>query len=138
MRELNETGYMSNRGRQNVASFLVDALEIDWRWGGAYFEQQLVDYDVASNWGNWAYQSGVGNDSRDNHFNVLSQAERYDGNAEYVRTWLPELADLPPEYAHRPWRMTESDQAAHGVELGIDYPRPMIDFEERYTELGRH
>ena len=137
MRELNETGYMSNRGRQNVASFLVDALEIDWRWGAAYFEQQLVDYDVASNWGNWAYQAGVGNDSRDNHFNVLSQAERYDGNAEYVRTWLPELADLPAEYAHRPWRMSDTEQAEHGVELGIDYPRPMIDFEERYTELGR-
>ncbi|WP_436901970.1 DASH family cryptochrome [Halovenus halobia] len=138
MRELNRTGYMSNRGRQNVASFLVDALEIDWRWGGAYFEQQLVDYDVASNWGNWAYQAGVGNDSRDNHFNVLSQAERYDDDAEYVRTWLPELADLPPEYAHRPWGLNDAEQAEYGVELGIDYPRPMIDFEQRYTELGRH
>ncbi len=138
MRELNQTGYMSNRGRQNVASFLVDALEIDWRWGAAYFEQQLVDYDVASNWGNWAYQAGVGNDSRDNHFNVLSQAERYDDAAEYVRTWLPELADLSPEYAHRPWRLDDAEQAEYGVELGIDYPRPMIDFEQRYTELGRH
>jgi len=137
MRELNRTGYMSNRGRQNVASFLADALEIDWRWGAAYFEQQLVDYDVASNWGNWAYQAGVGNDSRDNHFNVLSQAERYDGNAEYVQAWLPELAELPPEYAHQPWRMDKDEQATHGVELGIDYPRPMIDFEQRYTELGR-
>ena len=137
MRELNRTGYMSNRGRQNVASFLADALRIDWRWGAAYFEEQLVDYDVASNWGNWAYQAGVGNDSRDNHFNVLSQAERYDGNAEYVRTWLPELAELPPEYAHRPWRMDETEQAEHGVELGVDYPRPMIDFEDRYAELGR-
>ncbi|MXR51557.1 DASH family cryptochrome [Halovenus sp. WSH3] len=137
MRELNRTGYMSNRGRQNVASFLVDALEIDWRWGAAYFEQQLVDYDVASNWGNWAYQAGVGNDSRDNHFNVLSQADRYDGNAEYVRTWLPELADLPPEYAHRPWQLDDAERAEYGVELGIDYPRPMIDFEQRYAELGR-
>ena len=72
MRELNRTGYMSNRGRQNVASFLADALEIDWRWGAAYFEERLVDYDVASNWGNWAYQAGVGNDSRDDYFDVLS------------------------------------------------------------------
>jgi deoxyribodipyrimidine photo-lyase len=135
MRELDRTGYMSNRGRQNVASFLADALEVDWRWGAAYFEARLVDYDVASNWGNWAYQAGVGNDSRDNHFNVLSQAERYDGDAEYVRTWLPELADLPAAYAHRPWRMDEADQTAHGVHLGVDYPRPMIDVEARYDEL---
>jgi deoxyribodipyrimidine photo-lyase len=94
-----------------------------------------VDYDVASNWGNWAYQAGVGNDSRDNHFDVLSQAERYDSDAEYVRTWLPELAGLPAEYAHRPWRMDEQDQAAHGVHLGTDYPRPVIDVEARYAEL---
>jgi len=135
MRELNRTGYMSNRGRQNVASFLADALMVDWRWGAAYFEEQLVDYDVASNWGNWAYQAGVGNDSRDNHFNVLSQAERYDPEAEYVQTWLPELADLPPEYAHRPWTVGDQEQATYGVELGVDYPEPMIDLEERYTEL---
>jgi deoxyribodipyrimidine photo-lyase len=135
MRELNRTGYMSNRGRQNVASFLADALEIDWRWGAAYFEQQLVDYDVASNWGNWAYQAGVGNDSRDSHFDVCSQAEYYDDSAEYVRHWLPELDGLPPEFAHRPWRMSDAEQATYGVELGIDYPRPMIDIEARYSEL---
>ena len=135
MRELNRTGYMSNRGRQNVASFLVDALGIDWRWGAAYFEQQLVDYDVASNWGNWAYQAGVGNDSRDNHFNVLSQAERYDGNAEYVTTWLPELKELPPKYAHRPWRMDDQEAATYGLEIGVDYPASMIDIEARYREL---
>ncbi|MFB6281994.1 MAG: DASH family cryptochrome [Haloferacaceae archaeon] len=136
VRELNRTGYMSNRGRQNVASFLADALGIDWRWGAAYFEEQLVDYDVASNWGNWAYQAGVGNDSRDNHFDVLSQAERYDGDAAYVTTWLPELDGLPPAYAHRPWRMSDREQAEHGVELGADYPRPMLDVEARYEELG--
>jgi deoxyribodipyrimidine photo-lyase len=135
MRELARTGYMSNRGRQNVASFLADALGVDWRWGAAYFEEQLVDYDVASNWGNWAYQAGVGNDSRDGYFDVLSQAERYDGDAEYVKTWLPELSDLPPEYAHRPWRMDGGDQATYGVDLGVDYPRPMIDVESRYAEL---
>lgn len=135
MRELNRTGYMSNRGRQNVASFLADALGIDWRWGAAYFEQRLVDYDVASNWGNWAYQAGVGNDSRNNHFNVLSQADRYDADADYVTTWLPELQDLPPEYAHRPWRMTDDEQDRYDVDLGRDYPRPMIDLEARYAEL---
>jgi deoxyribodipyrimidine photo-lyase len=135
MRELARTGYVSNRGRQNVASFLADALGIDWRWGAAHFEERLVDYDVASNWGNWAYQAGVGNDSRDGHFDVLSQAEYYDADADYVTTWLPELAGLPPEYAHRPWRMSERDQADLGVDLGVDYPRPMIDVEARYEEL---
>jgi deoxyribodipyrimidine photo-lyase len=135
MRELNRTGYMSNRGRQNVASFLVDALGIDWRWGAAYFESRLVDYDVASNWGNWAYQAGVGNDSRNNHFDVLSQGEYYDPDATYIGTWLPELASLPSEYAHRPWRLCPEEQADFGVELGIDYPQPMLDIESRYREL---
>ena len=135
MRELNATGYMSNRGRQNVASFLADALEIDWRMGAAYFESRLIDYDVASNWGNWAYQAGVGNDSRDNHFNVLGQAEYYDDDAAYVTHWLPELDGLPPEAAHRPWRLSEADQATHDVHLGIDYPEPMLDIEKRYREL---
>jgi len=135
VRELNRTGYVSNRGRQNVASFLVDALGVDWRWGAAYFESRLVDYDVASNWGNWADQAGVGNDSRNRFFDVLSQAEYYDDDAGYVRTWLPELEALPPAYAHRPWRLSEDEQAEYGVEPGIDYPRPMLDLEERYEEL---
>ncbi|WP_254838323.1 DASH family cryptochrome [Natronomonas marina] len=136
IRELNRTGYMSNRGRQNVASFLADALRIDWRWGAAYFESRLVDYDVASNWGNWAYQAGVGNDSRDRFFDVCSQAEYYDDDAEYVKTWLPELEGLPPEYAHRPWRLSEGEQADYGVGLGVDYPEPMLDVEARYEELA--
>ena len=136
MRELNRTGYMSNRGRQNVASFLVDVLEIDWRWGAAYFQSRLVDYDVASNWGNWAYQAGVGNDSRNNYFNVLGQADRYDGDAKYVKTWVPELAELPAEDVHRPWQLSAHEQADYGVELGIDYPRPMLDIEARYDELA--
>ncbi len=137
MRELNRTGYMSNRGRQNVASFLTDALEVDWRWGAAYFEERLVDYDVASNWGNWAYQAGVGNDSRDGYFDVLSQAEYYDDDGEYVRTWLPELEALPSASVHRPWTLSEAERAACGVQLGVDYPEPMIDLEERYATLGR-
>jgi deoxyribodipyrimidine photo-lyase len=101
MRELNETGYMSNRGRQLVASFLTHDLEIDWRWGAYYFERQLVDYDVASNWGNWAYVAGVGNDPRNNrYFNILSQAKRYDNSGEYVRLWLPELKEIEGFNAH--------------------------------------
>jgi deoxyribodipyrimidine photo-lyase len=135
MRELNRSGYMSNRGRQNVASFLVDVLGVDWRWGAAYFESRLVDYDVASNWGNWAYQAGVGNDSRDRHFDVLSQGEYYDEEGAYVKTWLPELECLPPEYAHRPWRMSAKEQVGFGIELGVEYPEPIVDIEARYREL---
>jgi deoxyribodipyrimidine photo-lyase len=88
MRELAATGFMSNRGRQNVASYLVHDLGVDWRWGAAYFEQQLIDYDPASNWGNWAYIAGVGNDPRPNRkFNTRSQAERYDPEGRYVAVW---------------------------------------------------
>lgn len=89
MKELKLTGFISNRGRQNVASFLVKDLKIDWRWGAAWFEHMLTDYDVCSNWGNWMYVAGVGNDPReDRYFNVPRQAEKYDPKGEYVRHWL--------------------------------------------------
>jgi deoxyribodipyrimidine photo-lyase len=89
MKELKFTGYMSNRGRQNVASYLVNDLKMDWRYGAAYFEQQLIDYDVCSNWGNWAYVAGVGNDPRENrYFNVDKQARDYDPDGEYRNLWL--------------------------------------------------
>jgi deoxyribodipyrimidine photo-lyase len=90
MIELRKTGFMSNRGRQNVASYWSKTLKQDWRIGAAYFEAMLIDYDVHSNWGNWMYNSGVGNDPRDRKFNTQSQAERYDSNGKYRRTWLQE------------------------------------------------
>ncbi|SEA09262.1 deoxyribodipyrimidine photo-lyase [Haloplanus vescus] len=120
MRELAATGYLSNRGRQNVASFLANDLRIDWRLGAAHFETELVDYDPASNYGNWAYVAGVGNDSRDRSFDVLWQAHRYDPDAEYVTRWLPELDGLPPEAAHEPWTLPESERAAFA------YPEPVV------------
>ncbi|MDN3493360.1 DASH family cryptochrome [Winogradskyella bathintestinalis] len=88
MIELKETGWMSNRGRQNVASYFAKALELDWRIGAAYFESLLIDYDVHSNYGNWMYVAGVGNDPRDRKFNVELQAERYDGNKRFRSLWL--------------------------------------------------
>ena len=89
MLELKHTGFMSNRGRQNVASYLVNDLKLDWRYGAAYFEQQLIDYDVCSNWGNWAYLAGVGNDPRGSrYFNIDKQAHDYDSNQLYRKTWL--------------------------------------------------
>lgn len=89
MLELKLSGFMSNRGRQNVASFLCHNLNLDWRYGAAYFEQQLIDYDVCSNWGNWAYVAGVGNDPRNNRmFNIEKQANDYDSNKTYRNLWL--------------------------------------------------
>ena len=89
MIELKHTGFMSNRGRQNVASYLCNDLKLDWRYGAAYFEQQLIDYDVCSNWGNWAYLAGVGNDPRGNrYFNIEKQAADYDKDKKYRNLWL--------------------------------------------------
>lgn len=87
MIELKKTGWMSNRGRQNVASYLAKNMWVDWRMGAAYFESQLIDYDVHSNYGNWLYVAGVGNDPRDRKFNVRMQAERYDEGGKYQRLW---------------------------------------------------
>jgi deoxyribodipyrimidine photo-lyase len=89
MLELKLTGFMSNRGRQNVASYLINDLQLDWRFGAAYFEEQLIDYDVSSNWGNWAYLAGVGNDPRTNrYFNIEKQANDYDKSKVFRNLWL--------------------------------------------------
>lgn len=87
MKELAATGWMSNRGRQNVASYWAKEWQQDWRVGAAYFESMLLDYDVHSNWGNWMYNSGVGNDPRDRKFNIKRQAERYDPDGKFQRLW---------------------------------------------------
>ena len=87
MIELKKTGWMSNRGRQNVASYFAKNLLMDWRMGAAYFEAFLIDYDVHSNYGNWLYVAGVGNDPRDRKFNVLLQAQRYDEQGKFQRLW---------------------------------------------------
>lgn len=92
MLELKLTGFMSNRGRQNVASFLCNELKLDWRYGAAYFELQLIDYDVSSNWGNWAYIAGVGNDPRGNRiFNIEKQANDYDKLKTFRNLWLNKM-----------------------------------------------
>lgn len=130
MRELNQTGYMSNRGRQLVASFLTNDLQIDWRWGAAYFESTLIDYDVCSNWGNWMYVAGVGNDPRkDRYFNVLLQAKNYDKNGDYVRTWIPALSKIPGFDIHQPESLSQKSLTSKGVRLGENYPFPIVSFE---------
>jgi deoxyribodipyrimidine photo-lyase len=88
MNELNTTGYISNRSRQIAASCLVNELQLDWRYGAAYFEQQLIDYDVASNWGNWQYIAGVGVDPRGGrHFNIEKQTQQHDPHGVYTHKW---------------------------------------------------
>lgn len=87
MKELITTGYMSNRGRQNVASYLVHHLKIDWRWGAAFFEKHLIDYDISLNWCNWMYVAGVGNNTRNKVFNPSLQQERYDPENAYCKLW---------------------------------------------------
>ncbi len=88
MIELQQTGWMSNRGRQNVGSYFAKNLLLDWRIGAAYFEAMLIDYDVHSNYGNWMYVSGIGNDPRDRKFNIKLQAENYDGQSKFQKLWL--------------------------------------------------
>jgi len=128
MRELAATGFMSNRGRQNVASFLTKNLGIDWRMGAEWFESLLIDYDVCSNWGNWNYTAGVGNDGRGfRFFNILKQSKDYDPDGKYVKHWLPELAQIPAHKVHEPWKLQSVEQKRFQVRLGVDYPQPIVD-----------
>ena len=144
MRELNQTGFMSNRGRQNVGSFLVEDLGIDWTWGAAYFESLLIDYDPCSNWGNWNYVAGVGNDPRQNssrqprYFNIYSQATRYDEQGSYVKHWLPELTHVPGDKVHLVSNLSGDEQREYGVALGDDYPLPVINPNKWTTEEKHH
>lgn len=146
MQELAATGFMSNRGRQNVASFLTKNLGIDWRMGAEWFESMLIDYDVCSNWGNWNYSAGVGNDARGfRFFNISKQAKDYDPHGHYVKHWLPELAALPANKVHEPWKLSTAEQKQYGVRLGIDYPHPIVDLfksaaanERVYNAANQH
>ena len=127
MRELNKTGFMSNRGRQNVASFLVKDLKLNWLLGAEYFESLLIDYDPCSNYGNWNYIAGVGTDPReDRYFNIISQAKRYDSDAEYVKYWLPELKSVPCTEVHTIDAIDSNDLSNYKVQIGKDYPEAIL------------
>ncbi|NJK47649.1 DASH family cryptochrome [Candidatus Gracilibacteria bacterium] len=129
MREIAATGFMSNRGRQNVASFLTKNLGINWIMGAEWFESLLIDYDVCSNYGNWNYTAGVGNDARGfRYFNIAKQSRDYDRHGDYLRHWLPELASVPGDKIHEPWKLSQEEQKRFGVIIGVDYPRPVVDF----------
>jgi len=123
MRELQATGFMSNRGRQNVASFLALDLDVDWRRGADLFESFLIDYDVTANWGNWLMAAGLGT-GRVNRFNVIRQSKMYDEEGAYIRHWIPELAEVPTQFIHQPWMMSSSEREWFHAEA---YPRPCVD-----------
>lgn len=124
MRFLKETGYMSNRGRQNVANFFTKVLKQDWRIGAAYFESQLLDYDCSSNTLNWLYVSGLGNDPREQRlFNIITQGERYDLDRKFVDTMLPELKHVP--YALKYQVSTFNDELRNRYQL-TSYPKPIV------------
>jgi len=128
MRELKATGFMSNRGRQNVASFLAIDMNMDWRYGAWHFEELLLDHDVHSNWGNWVSAAGM-TGGRLNRFNIVKQSKDYDFGGDYVRLWCPELKNVPDKFVHSPWQMSESQQKECGVKVGPgrDYPAPIVD-----------
>ena len=121
MRELRATGFMSNRGRQNVASYLVHDLGLDWRLGAEHFEELLVDYTPESNWGNWHAAAGLSG-GRINRFNILKQSKDYDANGEYVKLWCPELEKVPAPSCHTPWLLSAADKDRLGCG---DYPPPL-------------
>uniref|UniRef100_A0A7S4R5I2 Cryptochrome DASH n=1 Tax=Alexandrium monilatum TaxID=311494 RepID=A0A7S4R5I2_9DINO len=136
MRELKLTGFMSNRGRQCVASFLTQDLNLDWRLGAQWFEHALLDHDVCSNYGNWVCAAGAGmRGQRINKFNMAKQAQQYDPKAEYIKLWVPEVARLPPPLAMSPWDASREALERAGCRLGGDYPvsvlRPEYSAEAR-------
>jgi deoxyribodipyrimidine photo-lyase len=129
MRELWRTGVMHNRVRMIAASFLVKHVLIDWREGEKWFWDTLVDADPGSNPANWQWVAGSGADAAPYFriFNPILQAEKFDPDGAYVRRWIPEIAKLPPPLIYRPWTARQLELMAAGVELGVTYPKPMVD-----------
>ena len=120
----NFVGWMSNRGRQNVASYLVLEMGVDWRIGADHFESFLLDHDVCSNYGNWNAAAGL-TGGRVNKFNCVKQSGDYDPEGLFIRHWLPELANVPVPQLYQPSKLTPDEQRLYGVKIGVDYPREL-------------
>jgi deoxyribodipyrimidine photo-lyase len=129
MRELWTTGWMHNRARMVVASFLVKHLLVHWLEGARWFWDTLVDADLANNTLGWQWTAGCGADAAPffRIFNPVAQGERFDADGRYVRRWVPALARLPNRWIHRPWEAPAGVLAEAGVRLGENYPRPIVD-----------
>ncbi len=132
MAQINQTGYMHNRLRMVVASFLVKDLGIDWRWGERYFAEHLIDFDLAANNGGWQWASSSGCDAQPYFriFNPVTQSEKFDPGGKFIRRYLPHLAGLPDAAIHAPWKANEVEKAAAGVVLGENYPLPIVNHAE--------
>ena len=129
MRQLWQTGWMHNRVRMIVASFLTKDLLISWQKGARWFWETLVDADLASNTFNWQWAAGCGADAAPffRIFNPVLQGEKFDEDGNYVKRWLPELDNLPPSWIHKPWAAPLSVLQSANVELGSNYPFPLVD-----------
>ncbi|GHA90001.1 deoxyribodipyrimidine photo-lyase [Algimonas arctica] len=132
MRQLWATGWMHNRVRMVVASFLIKHLMIDWRDGEDWFWDTLLEADLASNAASWQWVAGTGADAAPYFrvFNPFGQGEKFDPNGDYVRQWVPELAALPNKYLQQPWTAPDDVLDKSGIELGRDYPEPIVDHKE--------
>ncbi len=133
MRQLDLTGFMHNRVRMVVASFLTKTLLANWQHGERHFMRRLVDGDLASNNGGWQWAASTGTDPQPYFriFNPVLQGEKFDATGAYVRQWLPALAKLPARWIHRPWEAPPSALADAGVTLGTTYPAPVVNLRER-------
>ena len=141
MAQINRSGYMHNRLRMVVASFLTKDLGLDWRRGEAYFALHLNDFDLAANNGGWQWAASSGCDAQPYFriFNPVSQSRKFDPEGRFIRRYLPQLARLPDELIHAPWLARPVDLAAAGVELGRDYPHPVVDHAQaREKTLARY
>ncbi len=141
MHQINQTGYMHNRLRMVVASFLTKDLGLDWRWGEQYFADHLIDFDLAANNGGWQWAASSGCDAQPYFriFNPVSQSQKFDPQGKFIRRYLPQLASLPTEALHAPWLAAPAVLDAAGVVLGRDYPRPIVDHAEaRARTLQRY
>lgn len=129
MRQLNFSGWMHNRLRMVVASFLTKDLGIDWRLGEKYFAEQLNDFDLSANNGGWQWASSSGCDAQPYFriFNPITQSEKFDAEGKFIRRYVPELAKVANKYIHAPWKMGRIEQEALGVVIGRDYPSPIVD-----------
>ena len=129
MRQLNQTGYMHNRLRMVVASFLVKDLLIDWRWGERYFAEKLIDFDLSANNGGWQWAASTGCDAQPwfRIFNPITQSEKFDGEGKFIRKYVPELRACENKEIHAPWLMPPLKSQALNLSLGTNYPAPVID-----------
>jgi deoxyribodipyrimidine photo-lyase len=133
MRQLNQTGFMHNRLRMVAASFLIKDLLIDWRWGEKYFAEKLIDFDLSANNGGWQWAASTGCDAQPwfRIFNPVTQSERFDATGKFIRKYVPELVSCSDKEIHAPWLIPPLRQKLIGMQIGVDYPKPIVDHAEQ-------